>query len=283
MSKQVNAKLKVDGKHILFDAGEHKFDFGDEILVESKSGQEVACVVPETGEAGRQEDKEGEESKEDKEDKDKAREGQAEVSEFVFIRKLSQKDKEQIDKLSKEAKTYLIECQSKIDKYKLPMQLLDAELSYDEKKLTFCFTAPSRVDFRMLVSDLAHTFKKIIRLQQVGARDEARYLGGVGRCGQTLCCRRFLSGNLESVTLDMAADQNLAQMGSNRVTGCCGKLMCCLKYELDDYRAIKKKMPALGTKAITSEGEGEVIMHNILKNTYSVRLKEKNNTVEVSC
>jgi cell fate regulator YaaT (PSP1 superfamily) len=135
----------------------------------------------------------------------------------------------------------------------------------------------------MLVSDLAHTFKKIIRLQQVGARDEARYLGGIGRCGQLLCCKRFLKGNLESVTLDMAYDQSLAQMGSNRVTGCCGKLMCCLKYELPEYKSIKSKMPAIGDEMKTEKGKGKVIGHNIFKKSVSVRLDEGGAIVEVIC
>lgn len=265
MSK-ISIKLKADGKYAQIDAGEHKLEVGEEILAESKVGLEIAFVVPEQVASD-------EKSENDETDK----------SEYIFIRKLSDKDNEHIHALCREAKGYMLDCQEKIEKYKLPMQLLDAELSFDEKKLTFYFTAPSRVDFRMLVSDLAHTFKKIIRLQQVGARDEARYLGGVGRCGQTLCCRRFLKGNLESVTLDMAADQNLAQMGSNRVTGVCGKLICCLKYELDGYRDIKSKMPALGTEVKTKEGKGIVIQHNVLKNSYNVRLSENNNILEVDC
>jgi len=264
MSK-ITIKLKTDGKYAQIDTGDHELVVGDEVLAESKAGTEIAYVVPEQM------------AVEDKSD------GENPSNEFQFIRKLSEKDIEHIERISKEAKSYILECQGKIDKYELPMQLLDADLSFDEKKLTFYFTAPSRVDFRMLVSDLAHTFKKIIRLQQVGARDEARYLGGVGRCGQALCCKRFLKGNLESVTLDMAADQNLAQMGSNRVTGVCGKLICCLKYELDEYKEGKKKMPPLGERVKTEDGEGVVIQHNVLKKSYSVRLSEDNKIVEVPC
>ena len=258
-------KLKADGKYVLIDPGEHKLNAGDEVLVESKAGTELAYIISEQLMR--------EERQENADDK----------GEFIFIRRLSEKDLERVARLSQEAKSYMVECQAKIEKYRLPMELLDSELSFDEKKLTFYFTAPSRVDFRMLVSDLAHTFKKIIRLQQVGARDEARYLGGVGRCGQGLCCKRFLKGNLESVTLDMAADQNLAQMGSNRVTGVCGKLICCLKYELEVYREAKKKMPPIGDKIKTKEGSGIVIQHNVPKNSYLIRLEENNNIVEVPC
>lgn len=263
---KINIKLKDDGHFTKLEIGDHTFEAGEELLVESKSGMEIAYAVC------------GQEKSED----DRADEKQLE-REYIFIRKLSEKDKDQIGKLSREAKTYLAECQNKIEKFHLPMQLLDADLSFDEKKLTFYFTAPSRVDFRVLVSDLAHTFKKIIRLQQVGARDEARYLGGIGRCGQTLCCRNFLKGNLESVTLDMAADQNLAQMGANRVTGVCGKLICCLKFELDYYREVKKTMPPIGEKVKIKEGKGEVVAHNVVKKSYNVRLDDDNKIVEVSC
>ncbi len=270
MSK-IYVKLKSDNRYLEIECDKGELKIGEEILVESKSGGgEIAYVVLE-------------QMLREESDKIDGTETKSDEAEYVFIRKLSEKDREAADKLALEAKSYLAECQNKINKYNLPMQLLDAELSFDEKKLTFFFTAPSRVDFRMLVSDLAHTFKKIIRLQQVGARDEARYLGGIGRCGQTLCCRRFLKGNLESVTLDMAADQSLAQMGSNRVTGVCGKLICCLKYELDEYREIKKLMPKLGEKIKTKEGEGVVVSHNVLKKSYTIKIDDSHNFVEINC
>jgi len=265
----IDIKLRSDGEFYKIDAGEHEIKIGDQILVETEHGQEVAQVVSEETKIA------------DKGDSKKPND--TEQRSIEFIRKLSQTDREKADKLSKEAKTYLMECQQKIDKYQLPMQLLDADLSFDEKKLTFYFTAPGRVDFRMLVSELAHAFKKIIRLQQIGSRDEARYLGGVGRCGETICCKKFLRGNLESVTLDMAQCQNLAQMGSNRITGVCGKLMCCLKYELEYYQKMKKQMPALGSEYKTEKGLGTVIGQNILTKKISVKLSEGGSYVEVDC
>ena len=268
MSK-TTIRLKADGRYCQIETDNHKLENGEEVLVESKTGTEVAYVIS---------DKIAEENAGNEHDK-----SVEENYEYQYIRTLSDKDREHIDKLANEAKVYMIDCQAKIEKYKLPMQLLDAGLSFDEKKLTFYFTAPSRVDFRMLVSDLAHTFKKIIRLQQVGARDEARYLGGLGRCGEGLCCKRFLKGNLESVTLDMAVDQNLAQMGSNRVTGACGKLMCCLKYELDNYKEAYKKLPNLGETVKTKEGEGEVVSRSVVKMKFTVKLKKNDNLLEVSC
>ncbi|MFA7244455.1 MAG: regulatory iron-sulfur-containing complex subunit RicT [Patescibacteria group bacterium] len=265
-----SVKLKSDGQFYQVDAGAHKLKIGDNILVESDQCTELGFIIPSEISL---ENESGDETGTKKDN----------LGELIFIRKLSDADREKITALSKEAKSYIVECQDKIDKFKLPMVLLDADLSYDEKKLTFYFSAPSRVDFRMLVSDLAHTFKKIIRLQQVGARDEARHIGGVGRCGQQLCCKRFLKGNLESVTLDMAYEQSLAQMGSNRVTGNCGKLMCCLKYELPEYKKIKAKMPAIGDELKTSKGKGKVISQNIFKNCVSVKLDEDGGIVEVSC
>ena len=264
----IYVKLKSDGEIYALDCGEHKLVASDEVIVETEHSTEAGSIVPESYKI-----EEKSAGKAESDDKKKV----------IFVRKLSQGDRQKLKKLSAEAKTYLMDCQQKIEKYNLPMQLLDADLSFDEKKLTFYFTAPSRVDFRVLVSELAHTFKKIIRLQQIGSRDEARYLGGVGRCGGTICCKKFLKGNLESVTLDMASDQNLAQMGSNRITGVCGKLMCCLKYELDYYQKIKKTLPAVGTPIDTSKGKGTVVGQNIIKKSVSVKLNEGGNILEVDC
>jgi cell fate regulator YaaT (PSP1 superfamily) len=259
-------KLKSDGGFYKTDVGNRKVTAGDEVLLEGEHGTEIGVVVePCCGkeyqvESGAQEEKN-----------------------FTFIRKLSEKDKEQAARLAKEAKTYLIECQSKVDKYSLPMELIDADLSFDEKKITFYFTAPGRVDFRSLVSELAHTFKKVIRLQQIGSRDEARYLGGVARCGREFCCKKFLRGNLESVTLDMAQEQYLAQMGQTRVTGACGKLMCCLKYELEFYKEVRAKLPPIGEEIKTKEGLGKVISHNVFENKVTVKLNENDKYLEVAC
>jgi cell fate regulator YaaT (PSP1 superfamily) len=261
-------RLKSDGQFYKVDAGEHKLESGDKILIESDQCLELGYVVP-SGAAAEESDTDG------------GRKGEA--GDLVFIRKANDADLAKLVELSKQAQASVAECQGRIDKFNLPMSLLDADLSYDEKKLTFYFSAPSRVDFRMLVSDLAHTFHKIIRLQQVGARDEARFMGGTGRCGQPVCCRRFLKGNLESVTLDMAYEQGLAQMGSNRVTGCCGKLMCCLKYELPEYKEIKSKMPKIGEEIKTPKGKGRVVSHNIFRNSVSARLDEEGTIVEVNC
>ena len=200
----------------------------------------------------------------------------------VIIRRMNEKDTEIDKNRQAEALSSIDKCKEIIERHKLPMELLSADLSFDGKKLTFYFTAPGRVDFRTLVSELASNFQKLIRLQQVGARDRARCSGGVGRCGQNFCCKRFLKGELECVTIDMAYDQNIGQMGSNRVTGACGKLMCCLRYELDFYKDAKKKLPRPGSTIKTPRGEGIVVSQSILKDQVTVELQDKT-YLEVDC
>lgn len=253
-------KARSDSRVYQVDTGSLKLDAGDQVLFESDQCQEVAKVL-----------KGGEASGEAVE-KDKA----------VLIRRLNEKDLEEDKKKKLEAAGNVPKCQEIVKKHSLPMELLDADISFDGKKITFYFSAPGRVDFRSLVSELASTFQKLIRLQQVGARDRSRHCGGIGRCGQDFCCKRFLQGELECVTVDMAYDQNLGQMGSNRVTGACGKLMCCLKYELDFYKNAKKKLPSVGSKIKTPKGEGVVVSQCILKNKVTVEL-EGRTYLEVDC
>lgn len=266
---KIAVKIKSTGIIVEADAGKFEFAAGDWLLVETRECKEVAIVVdpPAGGEQVKEAKTEGEESAD---------------PEIEIIRKLSEKDLEQYKEYKKIAQGLIPECQKKIQFHNLPMELMDAELSFDEKKLTFYFAAEGRVDFRSLVSDLASTFKKLIRLQQIGARDEARFIGGCGRCGQVLCCRRFLKGDLDSVTIEMAQIQGLAAMGSNRVTGCCGKLMCCLKYELDEYKDAAKNLPKIGQQIKTEKGPGIVISQNVLAKKVLVEV-EDGTKLEVEC
>lgn len=265
--KELYIKIKSDSKIVIADAGNLDLKSGDEVLFENEQGQDIATVL-------------SEEMLKAEEDNQGVR---AETDQACnIVRKLTEKDRAKVKELNEQAQATIVKCQEKVDKYKLNMSLVNAGFSYDEKKLTFYFVAPGRVDFRVLVSDLAATFQKLIRLQQVGSRDKARCLGGYGRCGCELCCRKILHGELESVTMDMAYLQNLAQMGSGRVTGSCGKLMCCLKYELETYKEAKKKMPEIGSRIKTKEGQGTVISHNVLKNIVSVKLVD-DRIVEVAC
>lgn len=261
--KNIYIKVKSDGKIYRANAGNLDLKDSDEILFEIDQFQDIGLVI-----AGKEEEFNGNLNLENS---------------LTIIRKLTEKDKEKILEKKEEAKKLLPKCQEKIKKHDLSMDLLDAELSYDGKKLTFYFSSNGRVDFRSLVPDLASTFKKLIRLQQVGSRDKAKSLACVGRCGRETCCRKFLKGDLESVTLEMACDQNLGQMGSSRVTGACGKLMCCLKYELKNYQDKKKSMPAIDQEVNTPEGKGRVVAQNIIKNKITVELFADKRILEVDC
>ncbi|MEK7598427.1 MAG: regulatory iron-sulfur-containing complex subunit RicT [Patescibacteria group bacterium] len=171
-----------------------------------------------------------------------------------------------------ERKGYLKICREEVKKMNLGMKLVDAAASLDGKQIIFSFTADSRVDFRDLVKNLSAQFKKSIRMQQIGSRDEARKLGGYGICGRELCCVRF-GGNMQSITTDMARVQQIAHRGTERISGLCGRLMCCLAYEADQYREMLKGMPELWSSAETPEGKGIIIEINAIKQDIKIKLE----------
>jgi cell fate regulator YaaT (PSP1 superfamily) len=213
-------KFASNDKSYLYQPNELALKIGDQVLVDTGSVIELAIVISVV------------------KDDDAAK--NFEPGEGVILRKLNDKDKKKLDDLKKIAKDYLTICEGKLKNHGLSeqMKIVDADLSFDGRKLTIYFSAEGRIDFRNLVGDLIKTFKKIIRLQQIGARDQAKLFGGYGRCGQQLCCKRFLK-NMESITLDMAKEQNILSL-ANKISGVCGKLMCCLSYEKDLYKDIKK-------------------------------------------
>jgi len=151
------------------------------------------------------------------------------------------------------------------------MKLIDLSISLDGKQIIFAFTSDGRIDFRKLVKDLSIVFKKSIRMQQIGSRDEARKLGGYGMCGRELCCVKF-SGNMQSITTDMARVQQIAHRGSDRISGLCGRLMCCLAYEADQYREMLVGMPEIGSVIETGEGKGTVVEINAILKEIKVRI-----------
>ncbi len=160
-------------------------------------------------------------------------------------------------------------CQEKVDKHKLDMKLVDVEHTFDNSKIIFYFTADGRVDFRELVKDLAGVFKMRIELRQIGVRDEAKLVGGIGTCGKALCCHSWLP-EFEPVSIKMAKVQNLS-LNPTKISGICGRLMCCLKYENDVYCEMRRGMPEAGEKVKTVDGLGIVIESNILENKVKVR------------
>ncbi len=189
-----------------------------------------------------------------------------------IIRLATQEDIRRISENKKRIKSAFQTCQKKIQERKLDMKLIDAEYSFDRSKLIFYFTSEGRIDFRELVKDLAHIFKVRIELRQIGVRDEARMLGGFGHCGRPLCCASFLK-NFEPVTIKMAKEQNLP-LNPSKISGCCGRLMCCLGYEYENYRKYLKGLPREGEKIKTKDGKGRVIGVNALKRKVVVQLDE---------
>ena len=163
-------------------------------------------------------------------------------------------------------------CLKKIQEHQLTMKLIDVEYTFDNNKVIFYFTADGRVDFRELVKDLATIFKTRIELRQIGVRDEAKMLGGLGPCGRPMCCSTFL-GDFASVSIKMAKEQNLS-LNPTKISGICGRLMCCLNYEQSTYEDIRKRMPRVTSIVKTEEGTGEVISNNTVKETVKVKLKK---------
>ncbi|MBQ8312834.1 MAG: stage 0 sporulation protein [Clostridia bacterium] len=170
-----------------------------------------------------------------------------------------------------EKEAYAI-CQKKISEHKLDMKLVSVEYTFDNSKILFYFTANGRVDFRSLVKDLAAVFKTRIELRQIGVRDEAKMLGGLGPCGRPVCCGAFL-GDFQPVSIKMAKEQNLS-LNPTKISGVCGRLMCCLKYEQDNYEQTRKRMPKVGKEVITPDGNGVVWDLNIIKETVRVRIQK---------
>lgn len=164
-------------------------------------------------------------------------------------------------------------CQEKINKHKLDMNLIDVEYTFDKTKIIFYFAADGRVDFRDLVKDLAGVFKMRIELRQIGVRDEAKMIGGIGTCGKGLCCHTWLS-DFEPVSIKMAKVQGLS-LNPAKISGICGRLMCCLKYENDVYVQMKRNMPEVGDRVRVGGQQAQVVETNILKQTVKVRYISK--------
>ncbi|PGZ94436.1 stage 0 sporulation protein [Bacillus pseudomycoides] len=194
------------------------------------------------------------------------------------IRIADENDRTIVEENKRAAKEAYQVCQQKVIEHDLDMKLVDVEYTFDRNKIIFYFTADGRIDFRELVKDLAAIFRTRIELRQIGVRDEAKMLGGIGPCGRMLCCSTFL-GDFEPVSIKMAKDQNLS-LNPAKISGLCGRLMCCLKYENDEYEAAKEQLPDLDEKIQTPHGLGRVIGLNILERLIQVELVDKERIVE---
>ena len=250
MVKVVGVKFKDTGKAYFFAPGKHNPQVGEAVIVETARGLEygkVSMAVKEVEEE----------------------EIVAPLKEIVRI--ATENDKAQMEKNKKKEQEAFVICEEKIAAHKLDMKLVDVEYTFDGNKILFYFTAEGRVDFRELVKDLASVFRTRIELRQIGIRDEAKMLGGIGICGRSLCCSTYLDG-FHPVSIKMAKEQGLS-LNPTKISGNCGRLMCCLKYEQNCYDEFSKIAPSVGSVVATPNGKGIVQSSTILKGIAKVKLE----------
>ena len=255
----VGIRFKKSGKVYYFLPEEHKLNIGDNVIVKTARGLEYGT----TAISNRKVDK------------------KTLVLPLRSVVRMATKadDQQHESNVEREREAFEV-CQSKINEHKLDMKLVDVECTFDNNKLLFYFTADGRIDFRELVKDLASVFRTRIELRQIGIRDETKLMGGLGVCGRPFCCKSFLS-EFAQVSIKMAKEQNLS-LNSSKISGACGKLMCCLRYEHDTYNEAIKKTPKIDSKVSTPEGEGVVIETNPLAGLVRVRLgSERDTTVKL--
>ena len=248
MTQVIGVRFRTAGKIYFFAPGDLKIKKGQNVIVETARGVEYGYVVM------------GEKEVED----DKV------VQPLKPVLRIATKEDDAIEEKNrkKEREAFKI-CQKKIEKHNLEMKLIDAEYTFDNNKVLFYFTADGRIDFRELVKDLASVFKTRIELRQIGVRDETKILGGVGICGRALCCHSYLSEFIP-VSIKMAKEQNLS-LNPTKISGTCGRLMCCLKNEEETYRYLNSKLPNVGDHVTTDDGlKGEVASVNVLRQMVKV-------------
>ncbi len=258
MKTVIGVRFRDGGKTYYFSPGELEIKEGDGVIVETARGTEFGDVVM------------GPEEMEDERIVAPLKEVQRVASEH---------DREQRDKNRAREKEAFDICLKKIEDHKLDMKLVDVEYSYNGAKVVFYFTADGRVDFRELVKDLASVFKTRIELRQIGVRDEAKMLGGLGSCGRPVCCKAFLA-DFTPVSIKMAKEQNLS-LSPTKISGICGRLMCCLKYEQDCYESMRRQMPRVGRDVITPDGVGQVVENNVITEKTRVRVTLADGTFDM--
>ena len=249
MGKIIGIQFQENGKMYYFDSADVEVKTGDYVIVDTARGYDLGEVVMGAREI----------------DEENWRAPLKKVIRLADEQDIQHGRENRI----KEKEAFAI-CQKKINEHKLEMKLVSVEYAFDNSKILFFFTANGRVDFRSLVKDLASVFKMRIELRQIGVRDEAKMLGGLGPCGRPICCGSFLD-QFQPVSIKMAKEQNLS-LNPTKISGVCGRLMCCLKYEQEHYEMTRKKMPKIGREVITPYGTGPVTDLNIVKETVFVRL-----------
>ena len=251
MKKVTGIRFKKSGKIYFFDPVNFKLHKGMNVIVDTAMGEEYGEVAIPFKEV----------------EDDKVTEPLKKV-----IRIVSDKDRKSYEENKKKEPEARVTFEEKVKKHNLKMKLIDVEYKFDGSKVIFYFTADGRIDFRDLVKDLAAIFRTRIELRQIGVRDEVRRIGGCGICGRGLCCNTFL-GNFETVSIKMAKDQNIS-LNPSKISGNCGRLMCCLKYEEEVYAEKLKRLPKVGAIVKTEEGTGEVVSLETLKEKIRERLKD---------
>lgn len=252
MKNIIGVRFKKLGKIYFFNPKNLKVEKGDKVIVETSQGEEYAEVmIP-----------------------NRMVEDEKIVAPLKkIIRIATYKDTKHFEECRKKEKEAFSTCIKKIKEHKLNMVLTDVEYKFDNSKILFYFTADGRIDFRDLVKDLAAIYKTRIELRQIGVRDEVKRIGGNGVCGRELCCCSFLS-DFETVSIKMAKEQNLS-LNPSKISGNCGRLMCCLKYENEVYEEKLQRIPHIGAIVSTEEGEGEVDSIETLKERVRVKIKDK--------
>jgi len=247
---EVGVRFRHNPKVYSFVVEDMRLSIGDRVLVRSEKGVDMGEVM---------------------ELKGRVTQERAEQL-MPVVRKATEEDIEHIEEQERREKQALKICAEKIEEHGLPMKLIDSSLSFDNTRLVFYFSADGRVDFRELVRDLAKTFRLRIELRQIGVRDEAKLLGGLGPCGRRLCCKTFMR-DFEPVGIRVAKDQGLA-LNPNKISGLCDRLMCCLLFEHETYCALRNELPSRGDRVLTEQGPGTVRDVMLLKEQVEVHLDD---------
>ena len=249
MAEVIGVRFKDSGKMYYFDPCGETLTKGCRVIVETSGGLECGEVTMENRTVP-----------------------DSEVVQPLrkMVRAASEEDLKRVEENRRREKAAFGICTRKIEAHKLDMKLVDVEYTFDNSKILFYFTADGRVDFRELVKDLASVFRTRIELRQIGVRDEAKMLGGIGVCGRPFCCASFLGG-FQPVSIKMAKEQGLS-LNPVKISGICGRLMCCLKYEQDAYSELNRMTPPLNSVVMTPQGKGTVTDRNLLTGAVTVRL-----------
>lgn len=257
MTRVIGVRFKPAGKIYYFEPLSEPISLATMVIVETARGQEIGQVMTEAKDVD---------------------EKQLVLPLKKVIRPATQEDICRVEENRQKEEAAFNRCREKIVEHGLDMKLVTVEYTFDRNKIIFYFTSEERVDFRELVKDLASIFKTRIELRQIGVRDEAKIKGGIGPCGRAFCCSTFLE-DFEPVSIRMAKGQNLS-LNPTKISGVCGRLMCCLRFEANAYEDAREKMPQPGDEVVTPDGDGKVMEFNFKKKTALIRLHESGHSRE---